>query len=56
MRLYPIWFIATLALVVLTAPLAAETQQATKVHRIGRLSPGSPLLVAHLWEAFRQGV
>jgi putative ABC transport system substrate-binding protein len=56
MRLYTIWLIATLALVILTAPLAAEAQQATKVYRIGRLSPGSPLLVAHLWEAFRQGL
>ncbi len=56
MRLYTIWLVATLALVILTAPLAAEAQQATKVYRIGRLSPGSPLLVAHLWEAFRQGL
>jgi len=23
---------------------------------IGRLSPGSPCLVAHLWEVFRQGL
>jgi ABC-type uncharacterized transport system substrate-binding protein len=34
----------------------AEAPQATTVYRIGRLSPGSPLLVAHLWEAFRQGL
>jgi putative ABC transport system substrate-binding protein len=40
----------------LTAPLAAEAQQATKVYRVGRLSPGSPLLVPHLWEVFRQGL
>jgi putative ABC transport system substrate-binding protein len=56
MRLYTIRLIATLALVILTAPLAAEAQQATTVYRIGRLSPGSPLLGAHLWEALRQGL
>jgi putative ABC transport system substrate-binding protein len=56
MRLYTIRLIATLALVLLTAPLTTEAQQATTVYRIGRLSPGSPLLVAHLWEAFRQGL
>jgi putative tryptophan/tyrosine transport system substrate-binding protein len=56
MRLYTIRLIAMLALIILMAPLATEAQQATKVYRIGRLSPGSPLLVAHLWEAFRQGL
>jgi putative ABC transport system substrate-binding protein len=56
MRLYTIRLIATLALVILTAPLAAEAQQATTVYRLGRLSPGSPLLGAHLWEAVRQGL
>jgi putative ABC transport system substrate-binding protein len=56
MRLSTIWLIATLALVIFTAPLAAEAQPATPLYRIGRLSPGSPLLVAHLWEAFRQGL
>jgi putative ABC transport system substrate-binding protein len=56
MRLYIIRLIATLALIILMAPLATEAQQATTVYRIGRLSPGSPLLVAHLWEAFRQGL
>ena len=54
MRLYIIRLIATLALILLMAPLATEAQQAATVYRIGRLSPGSPLLVAHLWEAFRQ--
>src|SRR5689334_4058495 len=54
MRLAPIRLIATFALVILTAPLAAQAQQAATVYRIGRLSPGSPLLVAHLWEIFRQ--
>jgi len=56
MRLSPIQLIATLVLVLLMAPLAAEAQPATPVYRIGRLSPGSPHLVAHLWEAFRQGL
>jgi putative ABC transport system substrate-binding protein len=55
-QLSTIRLIATLALVIFTAPLVAEAQQATTVYRIGRLSPGSPLLVAHLWEAFRQGL
>jgi putative ABC transport system substrate-binding protein len=48
-------FIGTLAGGLLTAPLAAEAQQATKVARIGYLSPNlaaSP----HLREAFLQGL
>jgi putative ABC transport system substrate-binding protein len=56
MRLYTIRLIATLALFILMAPLATEAQQATTVCRIGRLSPGSPHLVAHLWEVFQQGL
>jgi putative ABC transport system substrate-binding protein len=48
--------VVTLALVILTAPLAAEAQPATKVYRIGNLNPGSPLLTPHLWEVFRQGL
>ena len=56
MRLKPIRLVVTLALVILTAPLAAEAQPATKVYRIGNLNPGSPLLTPHLWEAFRQGL
>ena len=56
MRLYTIRLIATLAFIILMAPLATEAQQARPVYRIARLSPGSPLLVAHLWEAFRQGL
>jgi putative ABC transport system substrate-binding protein len=54
MRLSTIQLIATLALVILMAPLVTAAQQATTVYRIGRLSPGSPRLVAHLWEAFQQ--
>jgi putative ABC transport system substrate-binding protein len=51
-----IGLLLTLALGFPIAPLAAEVQQATTVYRIGRLSPGSSVLVAHLWEAFRQGL
>jgi putative ABC transport system substrate-binding protein len=51
-----IGFLVILALGLLLAPLTAQAQQATTVYRIGRLSPGSPLLVAHLWEVFRQGL
>jgi putative ABC transport system substrate-binding protein len=56
MRLKPIRLVVTLALVILTALLAAEAQPATKVYRIGNLNPGSPLLTPHLWEVFRQGL
>ena len=45
-----------LALGVLWLSRAAVAQQATTVSRIGRLSPGSPRLVAPLWEIFRQGL
>jgi putative tryptophan/tyrosine transport system substrate-binding protein len=51
-----IGLLITLALGFPIAPLAAEAPQATTVYRIGRLSPGSPTLVSHLWEAFRQGL
>jgi putative ABC transport system substrate-binding protein len=45
-----------LTLNLLVAPRTAEAQQATNVHRIGRLSAGSPTEPnAHL-EAFRQGL
>ena len=56
MRLKPIRLVVTLALVLLTAPLAAEAQQATKVHRIGRLlGVGSPSSGPEpSFEAFRQ--
>lgn len=45
--------IVTLALGLLTAPLAAESQQAGKVYRIGLLSPASRGLGM---EAFREGL
>ncbi len=40
----------------LCVALTAEAQQATKVHRIGRLSSGSPSSDNNLLEAFRQGL
>src|SRR5215470_9821092 len=46
----------TLALGFLLAPLCAEAQQPTKVHRIGRLSSASPASDQHVVEAFRQGL
>ena len=49
-------FVVTLTLSLLVAPLTAEAQQATKVHRIGRLSPGSPTEPNPNLEAFRQGL
>ena len=41
--------------VLLAAPLAAEAQPATKVARIGHLSPDLAART-HLYEAFRQGL
>jgi len=49
-------FVVTLTLSLLVAPLTAEAQQATKVHRIGRLSSGSPTELNPNLEAFRQGL
>src|SRR5204863_9910899 len=49
-------FVVTLTLSLLVAPLAAEAQQATSVHRIGRLSSGSPSEPNLPLEAFRQGL
>jgi putative ABC transport system substrate-binding protein len=55
MRRYTVGLVIMLTLVVL---LAAEAQQATKVHRIGWLSPGSSPIDPNLnnLEAFRQGM
>jgi len=56
MRLRLIGLMLTLALTIFTAPLPAEAQQATKVHRIGRLTAG-PFIEPNLGlEAFRQGL
>jgi putative tryptophan/tyrosine transport system substrate-binding protein len=41
---------------VLAAPLGANGQQATKIWRIGVLSPGWAFVAADLFEAFRQGL
>jgi putative ABC transport system substrate-binding protein len=56
MRLKLIRLVLTLALVILTAPLAVDAQPPTKVHRVGRLlGVGSPLSgPSPLFEAFQQ--
>ena len=56
MRLKPIRLVVTLALVILTAPLAAEAQPATKVYRLGLLNPSSASALESRIEAFRQGL
>ena len=58
MRLKPIRLVVTLVLVLLTAPLAVDAQQATKMHRVGRLlAVGSPSSGPDPpFEAFRQGL
>jgi ABC-type uncharacterized transport system substrate-binding protein len=54
----PIGFFVTLAFTLLVVPLAADAQQATTVHRVGRLlSAGSPASGPDpSFEAFRQGL
>jgi len=42
MRLYPVGLVATLALAVFVAPLAANAQPPGKVFRVGVLLPASP--------------
>jgi hypothetical protein len=42
MRRTTVGLFVILALSVLAAPVVAAAQQPTKVHRIGRLSPGLP--------------
>ncbi len=49
-------FLSTLTLALLAAPLAADAQQAGKVHRIGYLSGSSSTAQRDLIEAFRQGL
>jgi len=58
MRLKPIRLVVTLALVILTAPLAVDAQPPTKVHRVGRLlGAGSPPSGPDpSFEGFRQGL
>jgi putative ABC transport system substrate-binding protein len=52
--------LVTLVLALLVTPLRADTQQSTKVYRVGRLNAGSPPEVSPLGqrtaEAFRQGL
>ena len=55
MRLRTTGLIASLALGILSAPLAAEAQQ-PKTYRIGYLGSSSPSLEPHYVEAFRQGL
>ena len=57
MWLSAVGVLVTFTLGILTAPLTADAQAPTKVHRIGRLSPGSPPagLDPHV-EAFQQGL
>ena len=51
-----IGLLITLALGLLLAPLAADAQPSTNVHRIGLLVVGSPLAARANVEAFRQGL
>src|SRR5258705_9323809 len=52
-----LWYIITLTLSLLAAPLATEAQPAGKVHRIGFLSPGFPRPDRDPpVDAFRQGL
>jgi putative ABC transport system substrate-binding protein len=48
--------ITILVLSIFAVPLAAATQQAPKIAKIGALFPGNPAATAHLLEAFRQGL
>jgi len=45
-----------LALGLMLAPLAAETQEAAKIPRIGVLHPGAPSTSSHFAAAFDQGL
>ena len=49
-------FIGTVASGLLAAPLAAETQQAAKIARIGYLNPNPNTANPRLFDAFRQGM
>jgi putative ABC transport system substrate-binding protein len=57
MRLYTVGLVATLALALLLVPHASDAQQATKVHRIGRLMASSLPSGPDPWlENFWQGL
>jgi putative ABC transport system substrate-binding protein len=49
-------FLAGTGAVLVAAPLAAEAQQAGKVHRIGFLGNSTAALEAHLVGPFREGL
>jgi putative ABC transport system substrate-binding protein len=49
-------FLCGLTLATLSAPLAADAQQAGKVYRVGYLTAGSVTANPHVLEAFRQGL
>ncbi len=49
-------FLVTLALGLLTAPLAVDAQQAPKIAKIGVFVSATPAATAHLIEAFRKGL
>src|SRR5437870_873265 len=56
MRLKTVRLIVMLTLVILTAPLIAEAQPPTKVHRVGLLVGRPPIEPDPTLEAFRQGL
>ena len=56
MRLSTVGLIVILALSVLAAPLIADAQPLTKMHRIGILWPGSGPAAGALFETFLQGL
>src|SRR3990172_6978925 len=56
MRIGRLGLVVVVALGILAAPLAADTQPPGKVYRIGILPPGPISPRMHLWEAFRQGL
>ena len=48
--------IAVLLLAVAAAGPPVDAQQAPKIAKIGLLNPATPAVIAHLVEAFRQGL
>ncbi len=56
MKVGTVGLIVVLVLGILTAPLAADAQQAANRARIGFLGAASPSTARHLVEAFRQGL
>jgi putative ABC transport system substrate-binding protein len=56
MRRRPLALIVLLALSLLVVPCVSQAQQLAKVPRIGVLMSGTPALMQHLLEAFRDGL